>query len=59
MHTNTLFTHEGAEKDRLFLQLVSDGLTREQLEKLIEKRPALWSRYKSWLHKLPTKAAKT
>lgn len=58
MDTNTLFTREDAEKDRLFLQFVSDGLTREQLAKLIENRPSLWNRYKAWLPKLPAKAAK-
>ena len=44
-----------AECDKLFLDLVADGLTREELARNIERRPWLWSRYEGWLDKLPTK----
>jgi hypothetical protein len=47
------YARKDAEKDALFLQLVSDGMTRADLEKLIAKRPALWGRYAEWLGKLP------
>jgi hypothetical protein len=39
-----------------FLELAQSGdLTREELEKLIQKRPALWGRFSNWLPHLPTK----
>lgn len=42
-----------AERDLLFLQCVRDGLTRADLQHLIDRRPALWQRYAAWLHTLP------
>jgi hypothetical protein len=36
-----------------FLMFVKDGLTRDQLARLIEKRPANWSRFSNWLKVLP------
>jgi hypothetical protein len=42
-----------AELNLLFLDFVKDGLTREELAKNIERRPALWGRFSSWLNKLP------
>lgn len=44
-----------AECNQMFLQLVRDGLTREELEKLIAKRPSLWGKYEGFLSRLPTK----
>lgn len=44
-----------AEADATFLHLVNTGLTRDELAKLIKKRPSLWKRYESWLPKLPAK----
>lgn len=43
------------EVNQLFLELVKDGLTREELQKLIDKRPELWQRFDTWLDKLPSK----
>lgn len=40
----------------LFLELVHDGLTREELARNIERRPGLWGRFEHWLDKLPSKA---
>jgi DNA-nicking Smr family endonuclease len=42
-----------ANQDLLFLEFVEDGLTKNELERLIVRRPATWSRYTSWLSKLP------
>jgi hypothetical protein len=36
-----------------FLEMVKDGLTSNELSKLIVKRPALWKRFDSWISKLP------
>jgi hypothetical protein len=40
--------------DQLFLTFVEDGLTREELEKNIRRRPHLWRRWENWLDKLPS-----
>jgi len=45
-----------ADTNLLFLELVKDGLTREELQRNIERRPSLWERYSNWLEKLPSKA---
>lgn len=45
-----------ADANLLFLELVEDGLTREELQTNINRRPSLWSRYVNWLDKLPSKA---
>lgn len=44
--------HKNAEINNLFLELVKDGLTKDELKKLIEKRPSLWKRFEGWLEKL-------
>ncbi len=46
-------SREIGEKDDTFMQLVRSGLTREELGHLIERRPALWGRYASFLKTLP------
>ena len=46
-----------AEVNETFLELVADGLTREELARNIERRPALWSRFSGWLDRLPSKSA--
>jgi hypothetical protein len=38
----------------MFLTFVEDGLTREELEKNIRRRPHLWRRWENWLDKLPS-----
>lgn len=43
-----------AETNELFLEFVDEGMTREQLAKLITHRPILWGRFASWLNTLPT-----
>lgn len=43
-----------AEVNNLFLEFVKDGsMTRQRLEKLIERRPELWGRFVIWLDRLP------
>lgn len=37
-----------------FLELVKDGMTREELARNIERRPALWTRFEGWLNRLPS-----
>ena len=46
---------QAAETNNAFLELVKEGLTREELEINIERRPALWQRYENWLSVLPSK----
>jgi hypothetical protein len=49
-----------AEANSHFLAMVthpSNPLTREDLERLIARRPALWRRFESWLPKLPSREA--
>ena len=41
------------ETNLMFLFLVEEGMTREELERLITKRPALWGRFSNWLERLP------
>lgn len=49
-----------ADANETFLFLVTksednpDPMTKEELERLIERRPALWGRYANWLDKLPS-----
>lgn len=45
---------KNAEIDKMFQYLVETGLTREDLQRNIERRPALWSRFAGWLDKLPS-----
>lgn len=46
-----------ADANNAFLEAVADGLTREDLEKLIQRRPSLWGRYEHWLKTLPSATA--
>lgn len=46
-----------ADANETFLELVKDGMTREELQRNIERRPALWSRYANWLEVLPSNQA--
>ncbi len=43
-----------AETNNTFLELVKEGLTREDLARNIVRRPALWQRFDNWLDKLPS-----
>lgn len=40
-----------------FLWLVEHGLTREDLQRCIERRPALWARFSGFLGTLPARGA--
>lgn len=44
-----------AQVSQTFLELVQDGLTREELARNIKRRPTLWGRFSSWLDKLPSR----
>lgn len=44
---------KAAEANLLFLDMVQEGMTRQTLQKLIERRPALWGRWSNWLETLP------
>lgn len=43
-----------AEANQVFLDLVHGGLTREELERCIQRRPKLWSRFSGYLGLLPS-----
>jgi hypothetical protein len=43
---------QAAEMDRLFLDMVRQGMTRRELETNIKRRPAVWSRYAGFINKL-------
>jgi hypothetical protein len=43
-----------AAGNETFMHLVQTGLTREELEKLIAKRPGVYGRFSNWLNKLPS-----
>jgi len=40
---------KSAELNQVFLFLVKDGMTRQELETNINRRPALWGRFSNWL----------
>lgn len=42
-----------AAMNQTFLELVADGLTREDLARCIALRPSLWGRFTPFLDKLP------
>jgi hypothetical protein len=42
-----------SDGNEMFLNMVKDGMTKKELEILIEKRPNMYSRFKNWLEKLP------
>lgn len=44
-----------AEVNAEFLWLVNHGLTREDLQRCIERRPGLWERYAGFLDALPSR----
>jgi len=47
--------HQASGADQTFLHLVKSGLTRDELKKLIKRRPSLWGRYASWVSRLPVR----
>jgi len=42
-----------ADANDTFLEIVSDGLTADELQRHIAKRPEVWARFENWLPKLP------
>lgn len=46
-------SHNLAEVQIQFLEFVKDGLTRQELQRNIDRRPELWGRFSNWLEKLP------
>ena len=42
-----------SELNQQFLEFVKEGLTRAELARNIQRRPALWGRWEGWLDKLP------
>ena len=47
--------HRDATINNLFLEFVEDGLTREELQENIKRRPQVWDRFASFLEQLPSK----
>ena len=45
-----------ADGNEAFLFLVQEGMTREELQTNINRRPSLWGRFANWLDKLPSSA---
>ncbi|MBU3743788.1 MAG: hypothetical protein FGM61_04470 [Sediminibacterium sp.] len=39
--------------NRLFVEMVQDGMTRNDLENCIKLRPQLWGRFSHWMSILP------
>ena len=50
-------SRELGELNELFLSLVDSGLTKEELQANIDRRPALWRRWQHWLTDLPSTTA--
>ncbi|MBC8737147.1 hypothetical protein F6X40_10040 [Paraburkholderia sp. UCT31] len=48
-----------ADGNATFLDLVRDGMTREELATNIARRPSLWGRFANWLEVLPSTALPT
>lgn len=46
---------QAAGINHTFLEMVADGMTREELQTNINRRPALWARFSNWLDKLPSR----
>lgn len=46
-----------ADVNLTFMDLVREGMTREELARNIERRPSLWERYAGFLDVLPSSAA--
>ena len=42
------------ERDEAFMDILHDGLTRQELAANIERRPSLWGRYAGFLRFLPS-----
>lgn len=50
-----------ADINSTFLEMVnckSNPMTKQDLQKLIKKRPALYSRFSNWMDKLPNEVVK-
>lgn len=45
-----------ADGNETFMELVRDGMTREDLRDCIERRPSHWKRFEGFLKTLPSRA---
>jgi len=44
---------KSSDLNKLFLEMVHDGMTADELKRLIKKRPETYSRFAHWVKKLP------
>ena len=44
---------KSARLNQAFLEMVEDGMTSEELQSLIDRRPNVYGRFSGWLDKLP------
>lgn len=44
---------KASDLNAAFLDMVSDGMTRKELQVLVELRPSVYGRFENWLEKLP------
>jgi hypothetical protein len=44
-----------AGANEVFMELVREGMTREELARNIERRPSLWKRFEGFLNVLPSR----
>jgi hypothetical protein len=43
---------KNAELDAIFMDMVNDGMTKKELQTLINKRPEVYGVFSNWLEKL-------
>ena len=48
-------SRRNADLNMQFMEFVKEGMTRQELQKCIDKRPELWGRWSNWLNVLPSK----
>ncbi|MDO8414803.1 MAG: hypothetical protein Q7S87_01180 [Agitococcus sp.] len=46
-----------ADANTTFLELVREGMTREELQTNIDRRPSLWGRFSNFVDQLPSSLA--
>ena len=44
---------KSSDLNKLFLEMARDGMTADELKRLIKKRPETYSRFAHWVKKLP------
>jgi len=50
---------QNGDINRTFMEIVKDGLTKEELQTNIDRRPELWGQFSGWLETLPAKNMQT